>query len=83
MGLPALTIAVTVCVLVLFASALISRVSRLSPAANVAVAVLLVLVLTSLSVAAFAFLSQSRARENLPTYNPLSDSPRPPRTTAR
>jgi hypothetical protein len=82
MGLPALTIALTVCVLALFASALISRVSHLSPLANAAVTALLVLVLASLSVAAFAFLSQFRARENLPTYNPLSDSPRPHRTTA-
>jgi hypothetical protein len=67
----------------LLASALISRASSLSPAANVAIAVPLVLVLTSLSIAAFAFLSQFRSRESLPTYNPQSDSPRPHPTTAR
>ena len=55
----------------------------LAPLANIAIAVLLVLVLTSLSVAGFAFLSQFRARENLPTYNPLFDSPRPHQATAR
>jgi len=54
----ALLIALAVCGLALLASALISRASNLSPAANIILVVFVVLVFTTLAIAALAFLSR-------------------------